>query len=188
MSCTERVLSKFRRNERVWSMKIIIMVCLKHRVTRMHTMLHPNFWFYTNILSFHNMGQKLHSINKMLRRKIVHKCVYLHVTKSYNTVLYLYSVSIGVTYGAFWCASSHMSWIFTLWLRRLWWDCLVSARLLPITLCPKQWHVDHWWVLGLKDNTDVVSLLKVTGNVEHRVHDNHKAKLGMTIAPTPPRY
>jgi hypothetical protein len=70
---------------------------------RMHTMLHPNFWFYTNILNYHSMGQKLHSINKMLQRKIVYKCVHLHASKSYNTVLYFYSVSIGVTFGAFWC-------------------------------------------------------------------------------------
>jgi hypothetical protein len=41
----------------------------------------------------------------MLQRKVVNEFVYIDVTKLYDTVLNLYSVSIGVAFGIFWCSA-----------------------------------------------------------------------------------
>ena len=40
-------------------------------------------------------------MNKMLQRKVVNEFVYIDVPKLYDTVLNLYSVSIGVAFGIF---------------------------------------------------------------------------------------
>lgn len=68
---------------------------------RKHIVLQPNLKFCTKIPSCHNRERKLHKMNKMLQRKMVNEFVYIDITNLYYTVLYLYSVSIGVASGTF---------------------------------------------------------------------------------------